>query len=108
NKTQIAYLAPAVMQEQLLIRTRLIRMTESTLVVEGFMLDKDARRLKSVCWIEFTFVSLQTGRTTRHPDEMMNFFQSVVVEDIITPEGFNARVDELKAEFRKPAPSMAN
>ncbi len=103
TKTQIAYLAPAVMQEALLIRTRLIRMSETQLVVEGVMLDQAARRLKSVSWIEFTFVSLQTGRPAQHTDELMNLFRAVVVEDVYTPDGFNGRVTQLKDQLRKSA-----
>src|SRR5690349_7723141 len=59
SKNQLAYLFPASVQEQVLIRTNLIQMTESVLVVEGLMLDSTARRLKAVAWIEFTYVSLQ-------------------------------------------------
>src|SRR5690606_31856397 len=58
SKSQIAYLSPAKMQEKVIIRTRLIEMNESLLVVEGVMLDGDARRVKAVCWIEFTFINL--------------------------------------------------
>src|SRR5262245_4588822 len=42
TKNQIAYLSPAMMQEQVVIRTQLIQMTASTLVVEGVMLDQAA------------------------------------------------------------------
>jgi YbgC/YbaW family acyl-CoA thioester hydrolase len=107
TKNQLAYLHPAMMQEQVLIRTRLIQMSETVLVVEGLMFDSAARRLKAVAWIEFTFVSLQTGRTAQHPDEFMTMFQPVVVEDVYTPDGFNQRVDELKAQFRRqPVPQV--
>jgi acyl-CoA thioester hydrolase len=101
SKSQLAYLSPAVMQEQVVIRTHLIHMTDSLLVVEGLMMDEDGRRLKSVAWIEFTFVSLQTGRTTQHPDEFITMFRPVVVQGIYTPTGFNQRVDALKAQFRR-------
>src|SRR5262245_22363724 len=48
SKTQIAYLTPAVMLEQVLIRTRLLHAGESVLVVEGLMLDREEKRLKAV------------------------------------------------------------
>jgi thioesterase III len=100
SKNQIAYLAPAVMQEQVLIRTKLIEMTDSILVVEGLMLDATARRLKAIVWIEFTFISLLKGRPAQHPDEFMQQFQPVRVDGIFEPAGFNARVDTLKAQYR--------
>jgi thioesterase-3 len=100
SKNQIAYLAPAVMQEHVLIRTKLIEMTDSILVVEGLMLDAAARRLKAIVWIEFTFISLLNGRPAQHPDEFMQQFQPVLVDGIFEAAGFNARVDTLKAQFR--------
>ncbi|MBA3874195.1 MAG: acyl-CoA thioesterase [Anaerolineae bacterium] len=105
TKNQLAYLSPASVQEEVLIRTRLIHMTPSVLVVEGLMLDAAAKRLKAVAWIEFTYVSLQTGRTTTHPDEFMSMFRPVVIEAAYSPDGFNQRIDALKAEFRRqPVP----
>ena len=107
TKNQLAYLFPANVQEQVIIRTRLVHMTDSLLVVEGLMLDSAAKRLKAVAWIEFTYVSLQTGRSTHHPDEFMTMFRPVVVEDVYTPDGFNQRIDALKTEFRRqPVPAL--
>lgn len=107
TKNQLAYLYPAGVQEQVVIRTRLVHMTDTVLVVEALMLDSAARRLKSVSWIEFTFVSIQTGRTTPHPAEFMTMFRPVVVDDAYSPDGFNQRVDELKAQFRRqPVPEL--
>jgi acyl-CoA thioester hydrolase len=100
TKNQIAYLAPAVMQEHVLIRTRLIEITDNVIVVEGLMLDAAARRLKSIAWIEFTFISLLNGRPAKHPDEFIRQFQPVLVDGIYEPSGFNARVDTLKNQFR--------
>jgi YbgC/YbaW family acyl-CoA thioester hydrolase len=101
TKNQIAYLAPAIMQEQVIIRTQLIHMSDSRIVVEGMMLDKNARRLKSVAWIEFAYVSLLDGRPVSHPDNLMDFFRVVQVEGIYEADGFNQRVDTLRGQFRK-------
>jgi acyl-CoA thioester hydrolase len=107
SKNQIAYAAPATMQEQVIIRTQLIHITDNVLVVEGIMLDQAGRRLKAAAWIEFTFINLQTGRSVAHPADFMDAFTPVAVADIFTPDGFNRRVDELKARFRKPASPAA-
>src|SRR5436190_23413254 len=37
TKNQLAYLHPAMLQEQVLIRTLLVQMTETVLVIEGMM-----------------------------------------------------------------------
>jgi len=102
TRNQIAYLAPAMMQEQVVIRTKLIQMTDSALAFEGLMFDKAGRRLKAVIWVEFTFVSLATGRTAKHPDEFMDSFRSAFVDGIYGADGFNQRVETLKSQFRKP------
>lgn len=103
TKNQIAYLSPAMMQEEVRIRTHLIHMAEGGLVVEGLMFDHTAHRLKAVVWIEFTYVSLQTGRPIRHPDDFMTTFGAVVVDNIYTADGFNRRIQSLKSEYgRQP------
>lgn len=101
TKNQIAYLAPANMTEQVLIRTRLIEATERGLVVEGQMLDAAGRQLKAVIWIEFTFFDLATGRASRHPAELLEFLQSVRVDGAFDPNGFNDRIGALRGEYRR-------
>lgn len=100
SKTQIAYLAPAALAEEVLIRTHLIEYSENRLVVEGEMFDRSARRLKAVTWMEFVYVSLLSGRRTSHPQDMMELFSQVQVPGVFTEDGFNRRVSELRAERR--------
>jgi YbgC/YbaW family acyl-CoA thioester hydrolase len=101
TKTHIAYFYPAGIMESLVIKTRLIHMTESTLVIEGIMFDKDLKRPKSLVWMEFTYVSMLTGRTVSHADELMQLFTTVVDGDTYQPDGFNQRAETLKREYRK-------
>jgi len=102
TKTQIAYLYPATITEEVIIKTRLIQMSESGIVVEGVMLDKEQKRPKAVSWIEFAYVSLATGRTTNHPDALMQLF-AAVCEDDYQPDGFNQGVERMKNQYRKQA-----
>src|SRR5687767_12982302 len=48
RKTQIAYVRPVQAMEEILIRTRLIHFDETSLVVEGLMLDRDDKYLKAL------------------------------------------------------------
>ena len=100
SKTQIAYLSPAALAEEVLIRTHLIEYSHNRLVVEGEMLDRTARRLKAVAWMEFVYVSLLSGRRTSHPETMMELFRQVQLPGVFTEDGFNRRVSELRAERR--------
>jgi acyl-CoA thioester hydrolase len=105
TRNQIAYLAPAGIMEEVRIITRLIRATETTLLVEGVMLDAAGKRVKSVSWMEFTFVSLPLGRPARHTDPMMALFEEIVIDKGETAAGFEPRVQTLKAHYRgRPAP----
>lgn len=101
NKMQIAYIYPAQLMERVIIRTRLIHTTPHTLAVEGLMLNADGARLKAVGWVDFTYVSLHTGRPTAHPGDLQEFFQLLVVEGVYDPDGFNQRVSDLRDEFRQ-------
>lgn len=103
TRMQLAFLAPADMMETVLIRTTLLDATDNSLVVQGVMLDRDARRLKAIIWAEFGYVSLLTGKRTSHPTELMPLFRSVVVEEAFDWNGFDGRVKELKAQYRRPS-----
>ena len=100
SRSHLAFLIPASLAETVCIRTRLIAFDERRLVVEGLMLDSDGRRLKAVCWIEFTYFSLATGRPAAHPAELMELFREVAAPGSAEEEGFEGRVAALRAEFR--------
>ncbi|MGQ0548699.1 MAG: hypothetical protein ACT4PY_03395 [Armatimonadota bacterium] len=91
----------ALLMEKVLVRTRLVGATDNLLFMEGVMLDREAQRLKAIVWAEFRYVSLVTGKRAVHPDELMKLFRSVVVDEDFDENGFNRRVDELKARFRR-------
>ena len=101
SKTQIAFLLPAGVREKVLIRTRLLLATERKLLLEGVMLDANDSRLKSVIWIEFTFVNMANGRPATHPDELMQLFNSVQVSDIYRADGFDERVNQIRTTHRQ-------
>lgn len=101
SKSQIAFVSPARLMERVLIRTRLIHADERRLVVEGLMLNREGTRLKAVLWMEFTYISVTTGRPARHAEGLMQLFNAVRVEGYEI--GFEARVDELRAAFRRQA-----
>jgi len=107
TKTQIAYLWPAGIMEEVLIRTRLIHADASALIVEGVMLDKAGKHHKSMGWVEFAYVNMQTGRTAQHSQELSKFFATVLVEGIAGVTTFDERIGEVKSEVRKRAAERA-
>lgn len=103
-KTQIAYLEPALLMEEVLIRTRLIHLTQRTLLVEGLMLDKDGKRLKSLGWVEFMYVSLATGRPALHTPDFQTFAESLLIAPAIDVQNFNDRVQTYRREIKAAMP----
>ena len=100
TQNHLAYLRPAMVMEDVTIRTALIQLSESVITFEGLMYDSAGRRLKAVLWSELTYVSLATGRTTQHPAEIMAFFNSVLFEEPAIQQGFPLRVQSLRESGR--------
>ena len=99
NKSQIAYFAPARLMESVRIRPRLLHANERSLVVEGLMLEEKSVHLKALLWMEFTYVDLNTGRPSRHPDELMQLLQAIQIGN--SEKDFEARSNHLRAQFRR-------
>ncbi len=93
-KTKIAYLSPVFFRNTVSIGTRLIDYGKTSLLMEGVMLDKNQRSLKSVIWIEFKHFDLKNGKLIRHSDELMLLFDKISMRGINTGS-FDARVREL-------------
>lgn len=101
SKTEIAFLLPAMLMETVRIQTRLIWATQRKLVVEGIMFDESGRQIKSVAWVEFTFVNLANGRPASHTEELMQLFHAVQVNDIYENATFDERVAQLRQVQRQ-------
>jgi acyl-CoA thioester hydrolase len=91
SRHQIAYLAPALFREEVLVRTSLRRYTDQSVLMEGKMYDAGGARLKSLLWTEFTYVQLATGRSTPHPPGIQGFLAEILLEEEGFPQDFAAR-----------------
>ncbi len=100
RKSHIAYIKPAAVMEEVIIRTRLLDFTPTALVVEGLMMDKNSTSLKSLAWFEFVHVSLENGRPVEHTDKLMRLCQLIAVPEGYDPNGFNRRVEALRHQVR--------
>ncbi len=95
-KTKIAYIFPVIFRETVTIKTRLIRFTENSLLMEGVMSGKKGD-LKSVIWIEFRYFDLAKGKPGRHPDNLMELFDRITIKGINT-DSFDSRVRDIRNE----------
>lgn len=106
RNTRIAYLTPALLREEVLIRTRLIDVRKNGIVVEALMLDKDARRLKCLSWVEFACIDLKSGRPTAHPEVWQELVDSVRYREYTyAPADFDDRVLAVAREIKRAARS---
>ena len=100
TRHQIAYMAPALVNETVLIRTSLRRFTDQSVLMEAKMYDAAGARLKSLLWTQFTYVSLATGKAVKHTPGIQDFLAGILCVEDGFPEEFAAREFALS---RKPA-----
>lgn len=104
TKHQISFYAPVAFREEVRIRTSLLRFSENSLLMEGAMLPKDGRNLKSFLWTEFRYVSLATGKSVPHSDELMDFLGRIRLQsDGLEGQDYEARARSLVSRFNLPA-----
>jgi thioesterase-3 len=75
---QISYLKPAMMNETVLIESKLINFTGKSLSVEMQMWDKNKTQLKAIFWSKFVYFSAKTQQSVQHSVELMQLFEQVV------------------------------
>lgn len=101
RQTQNAFLKPALQNEVVRIVTRLNAASESTIGVEGLMLDSAGVELKAVMQVSFAYVDLDRGRPARHSPELMDFFQTIQwIEEPAADQSFSERVAALRQQSR--------
>ena len=99
--TQIAYVRAVAAMEEILVRTRLIQFDDTSLVVEGLMLDRSGRHLKALVWFDFVHVSLTSGRPVSHAEQITSLLASALMADEYEPNGFHRRVELLRRQTRR-------
>jgi YbgC/YbaW family acyl-CoA thioester hydrolase len=77
-QTQISYMVPAYLMEEIIIQTQLIAYSNKSLHLEAFMWNADKTILKAMMWTKLVHFNLSTQRSDQHSDELMSFFQSIV------------------------------
>ncbi len=94
-QTQISYLSPALLMEEVVIQTRLIAFTEKSLMMEGLMWDLKKNNLKAVMWSKLVHFNLKTKRSQTHTEQLLEFFRQLVYP-LDTSMNFEERVHHFK------------
>ena len=99
NSHEIIYVRPAAYNEQVVIRSSLLKATSSSVHVEMIMMNAGTTQVKALMWTKFTIVNLKTGKKANHPEEFMEFADPLQMEEDLFLNGINERIKVLKREF---------
>lgn len=77
-QTQISYIVPAYLMEEVIIQTQLIDCSDKSLLLEAFMWNIDKNILKAVMWIKLVHFNLKTKSSHLHDEDLMKFFKQIV------------------------------
>lgn len=95
GQNQIAYLKPAMLMEQVVIQSTILELTDTDILVEMTMWNKDKTQLKSVLWSRFVHFNLVAQKRDNHSKELMEYFKPLenpLAKDI----SFEERVADLR------------
>lgn len=99
SQTQISYLTPAYLMEEVVIQTQLIAFSDRSLSVEALMWDGSKQTLKAVMWTKLVHFNLKTKQTQEHSEDLQQLFEEIV-NPIPQPVDFETRVKQLKPKKR--------
>jgi acyl-CoA thioester hydrolase len=94
-QTQISYLVPARLAEEVIIQTRLLAFSGKSLLVEGLMWNSDKEILKAVMWTKLVHFNLSTQKSHSHTPGLMRLFEQVA-DPLAGEISFETRVKELR------------
>ena len=106
GSNQITYLRPALVNEQVIIRSAVMDHSTDDILVEMQMIDVKRTHLKAVLWTRFVHVSLKDGKRTNHDPSLQELFDSLKIGGYGRNE-FGKRVDDLKLLLQKPGNPVA-
>ncbi|MEI9956865.1 MAG: acyl-CoA thioesterase [Ferruginibacter sp.] len=76
-QTQISYMVPAYLMEEVVIQTQLISCSEKSLLLEALMWNNDKTVLKALMWTKLVHFNLKTQSSHLHSQELMEFFEQI-------------------------------
>lgn len=94
-QTQISYISPANLMENVTIQTRLLNYSDKSLLLEGLMWNTNKTVLKSVMWTKLVHFSLLSQKSESHSEELMKLF-SQIVNPLDKMKDFEERVQHVK------------
>jgi YbgC/YbaW family acyl-CoA thioester hydrolase len=101
-QTQISYLQPALLNETVIVQTRLLLVTERSLLLEALMWDNEKTMLKSVMWARLVHYHIRELKSWSHSPDLLEFFGQIVAP-LDESTTFDNRVAQLKSSLKSMA-----
>jgi len=98
-QTQISYFSPTSWMEVVTIESRLIRFSESSLLVEAFMWDEHKTKIKAVMWAKLVHFDVKTQRSNKHAADLMKLFAGII-NPLDNASTFEERVQMLRMQTK--------
>jgi acyl-CoA thioester hydrolase len=95
GQTQISYIVPAFLAEEVVIQTQLIAFSEKSLLFEAQMWNTGKTILKAVMWTKLVHFNLREQKSHSHSEELMELFGEIVLP-IPSGTDFEMRIKTLK------------
>jgi acyl-CoA thioester hydrolase len=92
---EISYVRPAAYNEQVCIKSALIKVEPGSLLVEMLMMDEKQTHIKSLMWTRFIHMSVKTGKRENHTDSFMDFAGSIEAQDVDINKGYQYRLKQI-------------
>lgn len=102
GQNQIAYLKPAMLMETVVIQSTVLELSDTDILVEMLMWNKDKTQLKSVLWSRFVHFNLATQKRDTHSKELMEYF-TPLVNPLAEKMDFEQRVAQLSVQQQATA-----
>ncbi len=90
---QIAYIKPAILNEEVIIMSQLIGHSNSTLRVEMKMFDQSKTSLKAILWSTFAYFDIRNKVKASHSTELDDLFKEIL--NPIDDQSFEKRCREI-------------
>jgi YbgC/YbaW family acyl-CoA thioester hydrolase len=96
-QNQIAYFAPALLMEKVVIQTRMLEWDQSDILVEMRMFDEQKTKLKALLWTTFVHYDLVNLKRLDHDDSITGMFKQYEypLEEKVT---FEQRITDIKTK----------
>jgi len=93
--TQISYLVPAYLMEEVTIQTQLISFARKSLLFEGLMWNHNKTELKALMWTRLVHFDLNKQCSHPHSPDLLSLFEQIV-NPLMPDAGFESRVKEIR------------